>query len=165
ERAGASGRKGFGMNPGATPRNLSRDFRRSIRSASLRKGYFSHFSRSLLDIESLSDRDIHSLLGEARRFANVSPKQAPLMRRHIALLLTRLGAQVTFCGPPALLPEVAQTIAPGVLITRDFDGALPAADVIMMLRVQKERLSGLQLSVDHYVRDYQLTSERLALAP
>ena len=74
------------MNPGATPRNLSRDFRRSIRSASLRKGYFSHFSRSLLDIESLSDRDIHSLLGEARRFANVSPKQAPLMRRHIALL-------------------------------------------------------------------------------
>ncbi|PYY06834.1 MAG: aspartate carbamoyltransferase, partial [Acidobacteria bacterium] len=77
----------------------------------------------------------------------------------------RLGAQVTFCGPPALLPDVAETIAPNVRITRDFDAALPTADVIMMLRVQKERLAGLQLSVDDYIRDYQLTSERLTLAP
>jgi aspartate carbamoyltransferase catalytic subunit len=37
--------------------------------------------------------------------------------------------------------------------------------VIMMLRVQKERLAGLQLSVDDYVARYQLTRERLALAP
>jgi len=50
-------------------------------------------------------------------------------------------------------------------ITRDFDSVLPTADVIMMLRVQKERLSGLHLSVDDYIRDYQLTAERVALAP
>jgi len=265
--------------------------RRNIRSASLRKPQFSHSSRSLLDIESLSDADIHSLLKDAARFAEVGTKTAPLTRRHIALLfyesstrtrcsfelaakslgasttlvsahassiekgeslvdtgltlaamgaecivirhpssgaphvlarhlsipvinagdgmhehpsqalldcytilqhrkslrglrlllvgdifhsrvarsnailLSRLGAQVTLCGPPALLPEVAETIAPGVYVTRDFDAALPAADVIMMLRVQKERLAGLQLSADDYVRDFQLTPERLALAP
>jgi aspartate carbamoyltransferase catalytic subunit len=63
------------------------------------------------------------------------------------------------------LPDVAETIAPGVRVTRDFDAALPEADVIMMLRVQKERLAGLLLSADDYVRDYQLTSQRLALAP
>jgi len=60
--------------------------RRNIRSASLRKPQFSHSSRSLLDMESLSDGDIHSLLENAARFAHVSPKTAPLARRHIALL-------------------------------------------------------------------------------
>jgi len=85
--------------------------------------------------------------------------------RSNAILLSRLGAQVTFCGPEALLPEVAETIAPQVHVTRDFDAALPSAGVIMMLRVQKERLAGLQLSADDYVRDYQLTPERLSLAP
>src|SRR5215469_8482315 len=265
--------------------------RRNIRSASLRKPQFSHSSRSLLDIEALSDGDIHALLKDAARFAEVGTKTALLTRRHIALLfyesstrtrcsfelaakslgasttlvsasassiekgeslvdtgatlaamgaecivvrhpssgaphvlarhleipvvnagdgmhehpsqalldcytilqhrrsleglrlllvgdifhsrvarsnallLTRLGAQVTFCGPPALLPDVAETIAPGVRITRDFNAALPSADVIMMLRVQKERLSGLQLSVDAAIREYKLSSERMAMAP
>lgn len=278
------------MSRGASPQPPF-ERSRSIRSASLRKNNFSHTSRSLLDIESLSDSEIHSLLKEAGRYSHVQRKHAPLMRRHIALLfyeastrtrcsfelaakslgasttlvsaaassiekgeslvdtgltlaamgaecivirhpssgaphllarhlevpiinagdgmhehpsqalldcytilsrrrslrglrlllvgdiyhsrvarsnallLTRLGARVTFCGPEALLPEMAQTIAAGVRVTRSLDAALPEADVIMMLRVQKERLAGLQLSVDDYVRDYQLTSERLARAP
>ena len=277
------------MSRGAIPRKRSSTSRRSIRSASLRR--FSHSSRSLLDIESLSDADIHSLLKNAARYTKVSTHTAPLRGRHIALLfyesstrtrcsfelaakslgasttlvgavassiekgeslidtgatlaamgaecivirhpssgaphvlarhlsipvinagdgmhehpsqalldcftilrhlqslrgvrlllvgdiyhsrvarsnallLSRLGAQVTFCGPPALLPEIAETIAPRVRVTRDFDAAVPSADVIMMLRVQKERLAGLQLSADEYVRNFQLTTERLAMAP
>jgi len=104
------------MNRGATPRSRSAGFRSSIRSASLRKGSFSHTSRSLLDIESLSDGDIQFLLKNAARFANVSPKTAPLIRRHVALLFyeastrTRcsfelaaksLGASTTLVSPAA----------------------------------------------------------------
>lgn len=125
-------------------------------------GMHEHPSQALLDCFTIlrHRRSLNRL-----RFLLVGDIYHSRVARSNALLLSRLGAQVTFCGPPALLPEVAQTIAPGVRITRDFDAALPNADVIMMLRVQKERLAGLHLSVDEYIRDYQLTSERLALAP
>ncbi|HEX6467311.1 MAG TPA: aspartate carbamoyltransferase catalytic subunit [Terriglobales bacterium] len=79
-------------------------------------------------------------------------------------LLTKMGARVTLCGPEPLLPELASTLAPGVQEVRDFEVALRDADVIMLLRVQKERLEGLQLNVDEYIRNYQLTVERLKLA-
>jgi aspartate carbamoyltransferase catalytic subunit len=125
-------------------------------------GMHEHPSQALLDCFTIIQ---HRRSLEGLRLLLVGDIYHSRVARSDALLLTRLGAKVTFCGPPALLPEVAQTLAPGIHITRDFDSALPAADVIMMLRVQKERLSGLQLSVDDYVRDYQLTSERLMLAP
>jgi len=83
--------------------------------------------------------------------------------RSNALLLPRLGARVIFCGPPELLPEHATTLGPGVSIERDFDKALAQADVAMMLRIQKERLAGLQLDLAQYIDDYQLTADRLAL--
>jgi len=83
--------------------------------------------------------------------------------RSNALLLPRLGARVIYCGPPELLPEYAVTIGPGVTIERDFDKALAQADVVMMLRIQKERLAGLQLDLAQYIDNYQLTSDRLAL--
>jgi aspartate carbamoyltransferase catalytic subunit len=79
-------------------------------------------------------------------------------------LLTKFGAKVTLCGPSELLPEVAATLAPGVRVERDFDKALRAADVIMMLRVQKERLAGLNLDLEKYTRGYQLTAARVRLA-
>ena len=125
-------------------------------------GMHEHPSQALLDCFTILQhrRSLQNL-----RLLLVGDIYHSRVARSNALLLTRLGAHVTFCGPPALLPDVAETIAPGVRITRDFDSALPAADVIMMLRVQKERLAGLQLSVDDYTRDYQLTSQRMALAP
>ncbi len=79
-------------------------------------------------------------------------------------LLSRFGAEVVLCGPPELLPEVAVTLASGVQVERDFAKALRRADVVMMLRVQKERLAGLNLDVSSYIRHYQLSSERLRLA-
>jgi aspartate carbamoyltransferase catalytic subunit len=79
-------------------------------------------------------------------------------------LLSKMGAHVTLCGPSELLPELAATLAPGIELERNFDKALKPADVIMMLRVQKERLSGLNLNIDDYVRDYQLTQDRMRIA-
>src|SRR6202789_4417097 len=82
------------------------------------------------------------------------------------LLLPRLGAQVLLCGPKELLPEIAVAEAPGVSIERDFEAALRRSQVAMMLRIQAERLAGLQLDLEEYKAGYQLTGERLArLAP
>jgi aspartate carbamoyltransferase catalytic subunit len=78
------------------------------------------------------------------------------------LLLPRLGARVILCGPPKLLPDVAAMAGPGIVVERDFSRALAQADVVMMLRIQAERLAGLQLDLDEYKAGYQLTEERLA---
>ncbi len=78
------------------------------------------------------------------------------------MLLPRLGARVLLCGPKELLPDLAAQTGPGVEIERDFDAALRQSQVIMMLRIQAERLSGLQLDLDEYRANYQLTGQRLA---
>ncbi|MCU1285135.1 MAG: aspartate carbamoyltransferase [Acidobacteriales bacterium] len=80
-------------------------------------------------------------------------------------LLSKFGAHVTLCGPPELLPALASSLAPGIEIQRNLENALVTADVIMMLRVQKERLEGLNLNIADYVANYQLTPDRMRLAP
>ena len=79
-------------------------------------------------------------------------------------LLSKFGAQVTLCGPLELVPEVAAGMAPGVRLTRHLDDAVRGADVVMVLRVQKERLAGRQVRMDEYISSYQVTAERLRLA-
>jgi aspartate carbamoyltransferase catalytic subunit len=70
-------------------------------------------------------------------------------------LLPRLGATVRLGGPQALVPEGALTV----------DEAIEGADVVMMLRVQRERLEeDLGDAPGEYLRRYGLTSERLATA-
>lgn len=85
--------------------------------------------------------------------------------RSNALLLPRLGARVLLCGPPALLPEVAASLGPGLRIERDFDRALAQSDVVMMLRIQAERLAGLDLDLEQYRAAYQMNEERLEAHP
>ncbi len=77
------------------------------------------------------------------------------------LLLPRLGARVILCGPKELLPELATGAGPGIFIERGFEAALAQSQVVMMLRIQAERLAGLQLDLEQYKNAYQLTGERL----
>jgi len=79
-------------------------------------------------------------------------------------LLSKSGANVTLCGPPELLPEVASTLAKNLRISRSCEEALRGADVVMILRVQRERLAGLKISLPDYISRYQLTTPRLRLA-
>jgi len=82
------------------------------------------------------------------------------------LLLPRLGARVILCGPTQLLPDSAANAGPGIFVERDFEAALRQSQVVMMLRIQAERLAGLQLDLAQYKDAYQLTGQRLsALAP
>jgi aspartate carbamoyltransferase catalytic subunit len=84
--------------------------------------------------------------------------------RSNAMLLPRLGARVVLCGPEELLPESALGLGAGIEIERDFDRALARADVVMMLRIQKERLAGFDLDLAEFMERYQLSAERLAAA-
>jgi aspartate carbamoyltransferase catalytic subunit len=79
-------------------------------------------------------------------------------------LLTKFGAKVTLCGPPEFVPEIAATLAPGLNVTRHMEEALRGADVITLLRVQKERLAGMRLRLEDYITRYQMTAHRLKLA-
>jgi len=82
------------------------------------------------------------------------------------LLLPRLGARVILCGSKELLPELAAQAGPGITVERNFEAALSQSQVVMMLRIQAERLAGLQLDLEEYKAGYQLTGQRLAaLAP
>ncbi len=83
--------------------------------------------------------------------------------RSNALLLPRLGARVILCGPPALLPDAASDIAPGLTIERDFEKALAASQVVMMLRIQAERFAGLHLDLEDYKGRYQANAPRMAI--
>ena len=78
------------------------------------------------------------------------------------LLLPRLGAHVILCGPSQLLPDSATNAGPGISVERDFEAALRKSQVVMMLRIQAERLAGLQLDLAQYKDAYQLTGQRLA---
>jgi aspartate carbamoyltransferase catalytic subunit len=79
-------------------------------------------------------------------------------------LLSKFGSKITLCGPPEFLPEIATGLAPGLKITRHAEEAMRGADVIMVLRVQKERLAGQRISLQDYIARYQMTMARLKLA-
>jgi len=78
------------------------------------------------------------------------------------LLLPRLGARVVLCGPKELLPELAANAGPDIAVERSLEAALRQSQVVMMLRIQAERLAGMQLDLEQYKADYQLTGQRLA---
>jgi len=79
-------------------------------------------------------------------------------------LLTRMGVKMTLCGPPELVPDVAATLVPGLRLTRHIEEALRGTDVVMLLRVQSERLAGLKIQLQDYIARYQMTAARLRLA-
>jgi len=71
-----------------------------------------------------------------------------------------LGVDVTLVGPATLLPK--ELAASGVRIERDLDAVLPRLDAVMMLRIQRERITGgLLPALEDYTQRYQLNRARL----
>ena len=76
---------------------------------------------------------------------------------------TKMGARVRLCGPPTMMPPGLDAL--GAELTDDMDAAVEGADVIMMLRIQKERQkSFLFPSEREYARRYGLNRQRLEKA-
>lgn len=79
-------------------------------------------------------------------------------------LLSKFGVKIILCGPSELVPEIAATLAPGIRVTRHIEDALRGSDVVMLLRVQKERLAGMKIDLPDYIAHYQMTASRLKTA-
>jgi len=78
-------------------------------------------------------------------------------------LLTTMGAQVTVCGPPTLLPFAIERL--GCRVTHEIDKALAGADVVMCLRIQRERMeSGAFPSLREYAALFGVNARRFELA-
>jgi aspartate carbamoyltransferase catalytic subunit len=124
-------------------------------------GMHEHPSQALLDAYTIQERKktLKNL-----RVAIVGDIFHSRVARSEVLLLSRFGCKICLCGPQELAPEVATSLAPGVTVTRNIGEALRGADVVMVLRIQKERLASLRLNVDEYIANYQLTAERLRMA-
>jgi aspartate carbamoyltransferase catalytic subunit len=84
--------------------------------------------------------------------------------RSNVLLLSTLGAEVTLAAPPTLLPLAVGSWP--CAVSYDLDSELPKSDVVMMLRVQQERMTAAYFpSVREYSRRYGLDAERMARLP
>ena len=79
-------------------------------------------------------------------------------------LLSKFGVRTTLCGPAMWVPRELETLAPNVRRVFRIDEALNEADIIMVLRVQSERIHEPALAPEEYILQYQLTPERLRLA-
>jgi len=79
-------------------------------------------------------------------------------------LLTKFGAKITLCGPAMWVPRELECLAPSVRRVTRIEEALDSADVIIVLRVQTERIHEPALAAEEFILRYQLTAERLRLA-
>ncbi len=132
-------------------------------------GMHEHPSQALLDLRTILSRvsGVNANRIDGKTLAGVTVVITgdilhSRVARSNALLLPKLGAKVLLCGPKELLPEYALRLGHGVEIERDFDKALKQAQVAMMLRIQRERLAGLELDLADYIGRYQLNHERLS---
>jgi aspartate carbamoyltransferase catalytic subunit len=135
-------------------------------------GWHAHPSQALLDLFTMEER-----LGDmwGRRVAIVGDILHSRVARSNLWVLTTIGAEVVLCGPPTLVPRpLAEAVAARptpeghtrqVSVEHRIERALEGADVVMMLRLQRERqAAGLLPSLRGYARAYGLTEARLALA-
>jgi aspartate carbamoyltransferase catalytic subunit len=141
------------------PYLVAEAFRGSVINAG--DGRHAHPTQALLDLYTIRER-----LGQIRGLSVVIVGDIIHSRVARSSLwgLTRMGASVTLCAPPTLLgpPAYWQATWPGVRISHDLDAELGHADVVMALRIQKERQqAGLLPSLREYTRLYGLTAERL----
>jgi aspartate carbamoyltransferase catalytic subunit len=132
-------------------------------------GMHQHPSQALLDLRTIlrrsgmpTDRVASDTL-RGKTIVITGDIRHSRVARSNAMLLPRLGARVILCGPAGLLQEQeALALADGLEVERDFDRAIRTADVVMMLRIQRERLEGLELDLEDYIRSFQMNGTRLA---
>jgi aspartate carbamoyltransferase catalytic subunit len=121
-------------------------------------GTHEHPTQALLDAFTMT-RHLGPLDG--RRVAIVGDVLHSRVARSNALLLNTLGAEVTLVAPPTLLPYGVEGW--DVETSYDLDAVLPKTDVVMMLRVQRERMNAAFFPTQReYSRRYGLDSRRMA---
>ena len=128
-------------------------------------GWHAHPSQALLDLYTVRER-IGSIAG--LKLVIVGDILHSRVARSNLWGFGKLGAHVVLCGPPTLLsPDILGITGnmPWVSVTYDLDEAIVDADVVMMLRLQRERMAnGLLPSLREYSARYGLTRQRMRRA-
>ncbi|MDM8523872.1 aspartate carbamoyltransferase catalytic subunit [Desulfococcaceae bacterium HSG8] len=137
------------------PHLLSKHIRASVINAG--DGTHAHPTQALLDMMTVRENK-----GELRglRIAIIGDISHSRVARSDIAGFTKMGADVIVAGPPTMIPKGVENM--GVSVTHDIDRAIDGADVIMMLRIQKERQKSFLFSTEReYARVFGLTRERL----
>jgi aspartate carbamoyltransferase catalytic subunit len=141
------------------PHRLANWIRGSVVNAG--DGTHEHPTQALLDAYTMRHRTGRI---EGLQVAIVGDVLHSRVARSNVLLLSTLGAEVTLVAPPTLLP-VGMATWP-CAVSYDLDAVLPKSDVVMMLRVQSERMHGGYFpTTREYSRRYGLDAQRMAALP
>lgn len=123
-------------------------------------GMHEHPTQALLDAFTIRE---HKKRLEDLKVAIVGDLLHSRVLRSNVLLLTAMGADVWVCAPPTLVPVGIDR--QGVTVTTSIDDAVKDADVIMMLRIQHERMQGAFFpSLREYFNTFGMTRERVSRA-
>ena len=123
-------------------------------------GMHEHPTQALLDAFTIRQ---HNQYIDKLKIAIVGDLLHSRVLRSNVLLLTKLGADVWLSGPPTLMPPGIERL--GVHVTTSVDEAVADADVIMMLRIQQERMEGAFFpSLREYFNVFGMTVERVRRA-
>jgi aspartate carbamoyltransferase catalytic subunit len=123
-------------------------------------GMHEHPTQALLDAFTIRERKGRL---KGLKVAIVGDLLHSRVLRSNVLLLTKLGAEVWVCAPATLIPVGMRHM--GVRVTTRVDEAVEGADVIMMLRMQLERMQGGYFpSLREYFRTFGMTEERVKRA-
>jgi len=137
---------------------LSRICRSAIINAG--DGMHEHPTQALLDAFTIRERK-KQLKG--LKVAIIGDLLHSRVLRSNILLLTKMGADVWVCGPPTMMPTDVRRF--GVSATSNVEQAVRDADVIMMLRIQLERMEGAYFpSLREYFNVFGMTEARMTLA-
>ena len=140
---------------GGAPRFLSRNINACVINAG--DGFCEHPTQGLLDVYTI--RKIKRTL-EGLKIAIVGDIAHSRVARSDMWAMTKLGAEVTFVGPPTLMPTEVSRLP--VKVSYSLDEVIEKVDVINMLRIQFERLGGNPFpSIREYSHYFGLTVERM----
>ena len=119
-------------------------------------GWHEHPTQALLDCYTIRK---HAGSLDGLRIAVVGDIKHSRVARSDIAAFTRLGAEVTLVAPPTLLPPAVDSYP--VRVSHDIDAVVPDADVVYLLRMQRERMTEALLpSLREYHATYGLTVER-----
>ncbi len=138
--------------------HLARSIRAGVVNAG--DGIHEHPTQGLLDIFTILERKKKI---EGLRVCLVGDILHSRVARSNIWGLKKLGAKITVCGPPTLIPAKIEEL--GVEVSYDLDRAIRDQDVLNILRIQLERQQGAFFpSIREYAAEYGISKERLAKA-
>jgi aspartate carbamoyltransferase catalytic subunit len=124
-------------------------------------GTHEHPTQALLDALTIRDRKGKLEGWKVTILGDILHSRVARSNIHV---LSKFGVKITLCGPAMWVPRDLEKLAPGVRVVHCIEEGLRGADVVMVLRVQTERLHQPALAPDEYIAQYQLTPARLMLA-